>query len=55
LRIAFNDYVDATLAAVFATIVVIMVAYGVLTWGKPLGNRPNTALEVDAAMAAGDD
>ena len=28
-RIVFNDYVDATLAAVFAVIVVIMAVYGV--------------------------
>jgi carbon starvation protein len=54
-RVVFNDYVDATLAAVFATIVVIMVAYGVLACIKALGNPRNTALEVDAAMAAGDD
>ena len=29
-RIVFNDYVDATLAALFAAIVVAMVVYGVM-------------------------
>lgn len=32
-RIVFNDYVDATLASIFAAIVVAMVIYGVI-WGR---------------------
>ena len=54
-RIAFNDYVDATLATLFAAIVVIMVAYGVLACIKALRNPRNTALEIGAMAAAGDD
>jgi carbon starvation protein len=54
-RVAFNDYVDATLAAVFATIVVIMVVYGVLACIRAMANPRNTALEIGMAASAGDD
>jgi carbon starvation protein len=54
-RIAFNDYVDATLAALFAAIVVAMVAYGVLACIRAMRNPRSTALEIGAMMAAGDD
>jgi carbon starvation protein len=55
-RIIFNDYVDATLAAVFAIIVVFMVAYGVLACRKALGNPRSTAIEIGgAAMGVGND
>lgn len=57
-RIVFNDYVDAGLAALFATIVVAMVVYGVFACIRAMGNPRNTALEIDAAgavMGVGDD
>jgi hypothetical protein len=57
-RVVFNDYVDATLAAVFAAIVITMVVYGVLDARKALSSKTSTVVEVggDVAMAgAGDD
>ena len=36
-RVVFNDYLDATLAALFVAIVVIMVVYGVIDARKALG------------------
>src|SRR5580704_15852899 len=55
-RIIFNDYLDAGLAGLFATIVVTMVIYGILDARKALGNSKNTTVEIAGAMAgAGDD
>jgi carbon starvation protein CstA len=56
-RIAFNDYVDATLAGVFAAIVVAMVVYGVTQSRKALANPKSTAIEIviAGAMAGGGD
>jgi carbon starvation protein len=55
-RIVFNDRVDATLAALFASIVIAMVVYGVFACIKAMHNPRSTALEVGGAMAAaGDD
>jgi carbon starvation protein len=57
-RIVFNDYVDATLAAVFAAIVVAMVIYGVIESRKALANPRSTAVEIGMAGAVtggGDD
>ena len=57
-RVVFNDYVDATLAAVFAAVVVTMVIYGVIHCRRALGNPNSTTHEigVGGAMAgAGDD
>ena len=57
-RIVFNDYVDATLAAVFAAIVVAMVIYGVIESRKALANPKSTAVEIGMAGAVaggGDD
>ncbi len=55
-RIVFNDRVDATLAALFAAIVVAMVVYGVFACIKALHDPRSTALEIgDAVAAAGDD
>jgi carbon starvation protein len=55
-RIVFNDRVDATLAALFAAIVVAMVVYGVFACIKAMHNPRSTALEIgDAVAAAGDD
>jgi carbon starvation protein CstA len=54
-RIIFNDYVDATLAGVFAAIVVTMVVYGVTQSRKALANPKSTAIEIGiaGAMAGG--
>ncbi len=54
-RIAFNDYVDAGLAALFAAIVVVMVVYGVLACIRAMANPRSTALEIGAAVGVGDD
>jgi carbon starvation protein len=53
----FNDRVDATLAAVFAAIVIVMVIYGVFACIKATHNPRSTALEIGggAMAAAGDD
>jgi carbon starvation protein len=56
-RVIFNDYVDATLAGVFAVIVVTMVVYGVLACRRAMGNPGSTAIEAGGGplMAAGND
>jgi len=56
-RVIFNDYVDATLAGVFAVIVLTMVVYGVLACRKAMGNPRSTAIEASGGplMAAGND
>jgi carbon starvation protein len=57
-RIVFNDYVDATFAAVFAAIVVAMVIYGLIESRKALANPRSTAVEIGMAGAVtggGDD
>jgi len=51
-RLVFNDYVDATLAALFAAVVVSMVVYGFLDIRKALGTPKATAMEVEFAGAA---
>ena len=51
-RLVFNDYVDATLAAVFAAVVVAMVIYGFFDIRKALGTPKVTAVEVEFAGAA---
>jgi len=54
-RVVFNDYVDATLAAIFAAIVIVMVVYGVMACIRAIHNPRNTALEIGSMAAAGDD
>ncbi len=57
-RIIFNDYLDATLAALFAAIVVVMVIYGVIASRRALANPTSTAVEIGMAGAVtggGDD
>jgi carbon starvation protein CstA len=56
-RVLFNDYVDATLAGLFAAIVVAVVIYGIIDARKALGNPKSSVVEISggAAMAAGDD
>ena len=51
-RLVFNDYVDATLAALFAAVVIAMVVYGILDIRKALGTPKATAMEVEFAGAA---
>jgi len=51
-RLVFNDYLDATLAALFAAAVVSMVVYGVINIRKALGSPKSTAVEVEFAGAA---
>jgi hypothetical protein len=50
-RIIFNDYVDATLAALFVMVVVAVAIYGVTSIRKALGNPQVTAVEVGSAGA----
>jgi len=52
-RIIFNDYVDATLAAMFVAVVVAMVVYGVISIRKALGTPKPTAVELEFAGTAG--
>jgi carbon starvation protein CstA len=55
-RVVFNDYVDASLAALFAMIVVTMVVYGVLACRRALADPHSTAMEIGgAALGVGDD
>jgi carbon starvation protein len=48
-RIIFNDYLDATLAALAVAIVVVMVAYGVLRIRQARATPQNTAIEIGGA------
>jgi carbon starvation protein len=52
-RIIFNDYLDATLAGLFAAAVVVMVIYGIVNIRKALGTPKATAVEVEFAGTAG--
>jgi carbon starvation protein len=55
-RVIFNDYVDATLAAVFVAVVVATVIYGVINIRRALANPNATTHEIGfpgAAAAAG--
>jgi carbon starvation protein len=51
-RIIFNDYVDATLAALFVAVVAASVIYGIINVRKALGSTNATAHEVGLAGAA---
>jgi carbon starvation protein len=48
-RVIFNDYVDATLAALFVVVVVAMTVYGLIGIRRALRNSRITAIEVGAA------
>ncbi len=52
-RIIFNDYVDASLAALFVIVVVATVVYGIVSARRALGSPKVTAVEVGAAAIAG--
>jgi carbon starvation protein len=57
-QIVFNDYVDATLAGMFAALVVAMVVYGVINCRRAMGTPKDTTHEIGvggALMGAGDD
>ena len=52
-QIVFNDYVDATLAGVFAALVVTMVVYGIIHCRKAMGTPKSTTHEVGPGVLAG--
>jgi carbon starvation protein len=54
-RIVVNDYIDATLAALFVLVVVATVVYAVISIRKALGNPRVTAVEIGlvGAVAGG--
>jgi carbon starvation protein len=52
-RVIMNDYVDATLAALFVVVVVAMVVYGIIAIGKALATEKPTVVEVGVPVAAG--
>ena len=52
-RVIFNDYVDATLAALFVAVVLTIVVYGVIDVRKALGSAKSTAIEIGGAALAG--
>jgi carbon starvation protein len=52
-RVIMNDYVDATLAALFVAVVVAMVVYGIMAIRKALASDEPTAVEVGLPAAAG--
>ncbi len=51
-RIVVNDYVDATLAALFVMVVVAMAVYGVISIRRALGTSSITAIEVGIVAEA---
>jgi carbon starvation protein len=51
-RVAFNDYIDAALAALFVAIVIAMVVYGVIEARKALRNGKSTAVEIGGMAVA---
>jgi len=51
-RLVFNDYLDATLAALFVAVVIAMVVYAYIDIRKALGTPKATAVEVEFAGAA---
>jgi len=48
-RVIFNDYLDAALAALAATIVIVMVAYGIVRVRQARATPRNTAIEIGGA------
>ena len=54
-RVILNDYVDATLAAVFVCVVVAIAIYGLIRIRQALSTPSSTAIEVGPALVAGND
>ena len=52
-RIIFNDYLDATLAALAVGIVVVMVVFGLLSIRQARATPRNTAIEIGGEVAVG--
>jgi carbon starvation protein len=52
-RVIMNDYVDATLAALFVVVVVAMVVYGIIAIRKALATEKPTVVEIGVPVAAG--
>jgi carbon starvation protein len=50
-RIIFNDYVDATMSALFVAVVVAVLVYGLIAIHNALNNPKVTAIEIGAAAA----
>jgi carbon starvation protein len=50
-QIIFNNYINATLAALFVAVVVAMLVYGFINVRKALGTSKVTALEVGGPLA----
>jgi carbon starvation protein len=50
-RIVVNDYIDATLAAVFVLVVISTVIYGLISIRKALATPQATAMEIGLAGA----
>ena len=50
-RIVFNDYVDATLAAIFVAIVLVMLVFGVRETLKALHSSKATTAEIGGVAA----
>jgi carbon starvation protein len=48
-RIIFNDYVDATMSALFVAVVVAILVYGLIAIQNALNNPKVTAIEIGAA------
>jgi carbon starvation protein len=51
-RIVFNDYVNATMAALFVLVVIAIVVFGVISIRRALGSPGSTAVEVGEAPAS---
>ncbi len=51
-RVIFNDYVDATLAALFVAVVAAMTVYGLIALRRALGTPKVTCVEVGEAAGA---
>ena len=52
-RVVFNNYLDGTLAVVFVAVVVVTVAYGVISIRRALGTPTSTVHEVGPVALAG--
>ena len=51
-RIVFNDYVDATMAAIFVAIVLVMLVYGIREAVRALRTAKVTTHELGGAAVA---